>query len=410
MRGIGMSKEKTSFKLFLCLFFIYTINVIGKTSFSAATVGLVDDAILTKTEAGIISGVFWLLYAAGQFVGGFLTDKISPYVLIEITIVISTIANFTLGFSENYVLMLVVWSINGIFQFGLWPSILKLVSTEIIPKQRMMATERLAFCYCLGSILSYILATGALAFLDWRYIFMFCGIISGISLFCTIYVQRKLSPILEEDEKKEIVQKKSGKLTRRVVWESGLIFFCILVIVKSVVDTGIKNWMPTIMLETYGASPSFTSLLSVGLLVTNIFGVLLATYVYHKVKCDELVTLRILYVAIVPMLLLLLNFRNMNIYIATILMSGITILIYGSAQILLMNYPGRFHLWGLTATIGGIINCFAAFGNVIATYGSGFIADNWGWDAIITFWNVLILLFVVITIAIIPIWNKFRRR
>lgn len=300
-----MSKEKASFKLFLCLFFIYTINVLGKTSFSAATVALVDDAILTKTEAGIISGVFWLLYVAGQFAGGFLTDKISPYLLIEITIVISTIANLTLGFSDSYVLMLIVWSIDGILQFGLWPSILKLVSTEIIPKQRMM---------------------------------------------------------------------------------------------------------PTIMLETYGASPSFTSLLSVGLLITNIFGVVLTTYVYHKVKCDELVTLRILYVAIVPMLLLLLNFRNMNIYIATILMSGVTILIYGSAQILLMNYPGRFHLWGLTATVGGIINCFAAFGNVIATYGSGFIADNWGWDAIIVFWNVLILLFVVITIAIIPIWKEFRRR
>ena len=405
-----MSKEKTSFKLFLCLFFIYTINVLGKTSFSAATVALVGDAILTKTEAGIISGVFWLLYAVGQFAGGFLTDKISPYVLIEITIVMSTIANFTLGFTENYALMLIIWSINGILQFGLWASILKLVSTEIIPKQRMMATERLAFCYCLGSILSYILATGALAFLNWKYIFLFCGIISGISWFCTIYAQRKLSPILEEEEKKEIVQKKSGKLTGRVVWESGLVFFCVLVIVKGVVDNGIKNWMPTIMSETYGASPSFTLLLTVGLLITNIFGVVLATYVYHKVKCDELVALRILYIAIVPMLLSLLNFRNMNIYIATILMSGVTILIYGSSQILLMNYPGRFHPMGLTATVGGIVNCFAAFGSVIATYGSGFIADNWGWDAIIVFWNVLILLFVVITIAIVPNWKKFRRR
>jgi sugar phosphate permease len=109
-------------------------------------------------------------------------------------------------------------------------------------------------------------------------------------------------------------------------------------------------------------------------------------------------------------MLLLLNFKNMNILIVTILMSAITVLIYGSGQILLMNYPGRFHLWGLTATVGGIVNAFASFGNVIASYGSGFVADNFGWSAMIVIWNALVLLFVVLTIIMIPMWKKFRRR
>ena len=67
-----MTKQKASTQLFWCLFFVYTINIIGKTSFSAAIVALIDASILTKTEAGLISCVFWLLYAVGQFAGGLL--------------------------------------------------------------------------------------------------------------------------------------------------------------------------------------------------------------------------------------------------------------------------------------------------------------------------------------------------
>lgn len=406
-----MTKQKASTQLFWCLFFVYTINIIGKTSFSAATVALIDASILTKTEAGLISGVFWLLYAVGQFAGGFITNKWSCYTMINITIIGSAASNLMMAFTEEYLIMLIAWSFGGIIQFGMWPAILKLVSTEIVVSQRANAMGRLAFCYCLGSILSYIITAILLETMSWEYIFICCGVITGLSLIGSLYAGVRLSPILREEETQtEFVIRKKEKLTWNIVWKSELILFCILMLIKGIADTGIKSWMPTIIMETYGASPSYTSLLSVALLFTNIFGVVLCTKIYDRVRCDELITLRILYILIVPMLLLLLNFTNMNIYITTILMSGITIAIYGSGQILQMNYPGRFQMWGLTATVGGVINCFAAFGNVIATYGSGFVADRFGWNAMIFIWNILIILFVVLTILMIPKWKKFRRR
>lgn len=406
-----MKAERASKQLFWCLFVVYTINILGKMSFSAATVALINDSVLTKTQAGIISGAFWLLYAIGQFAGGFIANKMNPYTLINFTVISSMLANFIMGFSENFLIMLLTWGISGLLQFGLWPSILRLISTEIIPSQRMKSTEGIAFCYCLGSGISYVLAAVIFAMFSWEYLFVSCGIVIGLSYFVMAYAKKRLSPILKaEEEPVKVTVAARGKLTWGIVCEGGLISFCVLVTLKSIVDSGIKSWMPTIMLETYGASPSFTSVLSVILLVTNLFGVILAAFVYHKTKYDELMSLRVLYAMIIPMMLLLLNFKNMNILIVTILMSAITVLIYGSGQILLMNYPGRFHLWGLTATVGGIVNAFASFGNVIASYGSGFVADNFGWSAMIVIWNALVLLFVVLTIIMIPMWKKFRRK
>ena len=168
--------------------------------------------------------------------------------------------------------------------------------------------------------------------------------------------------------------------------------------------------MPTIMMETYGATPSYTSFLTVLLLITNIFGVVIGYYIYGKTNHDELKTIRIMYIAIVPMLFLMLKFKMLNIYLVTVLLSGITLLQYSSKQFIAMNYPGRFHAWGFTAAIGGIVNGFAAFGNVLATYGSGYIADAFGWDVLVRVWNALIILMVLITIFSAPLWKRFRRR
>ena len=111
-----------------------------------------------------------------------------------------------------------------------------------------------------------------------------------------------------------------------------------MVIIKSIADNGIKTWMPTIMVETYGATPSFTSMLSVGLLVVNLFGVIVTTFIYEKVKSDELKTLIILYCTILPMMLMLLNFKHMNIWVCTVLMSAVTLLFYGSGQVISMHF------------------------------------------------------------------------
>lgn len=404
-----MSKEKASSGLFWCLFFIYTVNIVGKTSFSAATVALIDEAILTKMQAGLISGAFWLLYAIGQFFGGFAANKVNPYTLIQSTIVSSMLANFLLIFEENYILMLITWGVNGILQFGFWPALLKIVSTEIIPAQRPGAMAKLGFCYCLGSIVSYVLTAGILMYSSYRYIFLCCGAITAVSLVASVYSQKRFSTMLqnsEEADKPNMPQK--GKVTWRVIWDSGLIFFCLLITIRNFVDSGIKNWMPVIIMETYGASPSFSTILSVGLLITNILGVMACVYIYGKTRYNELWALQIIYIAVLPMMVMLLGFESMNMYITTMIMSVVTLLVYGSGQIMMINYPNRFGQYGLIAAVGGIINSFAAFGNVIASYISGYIAEHFGWNGTMYIWNILVVVFILVTIAIVPKWRKFR--
>ena len=114
-----MRLEKASFRLCIILGFAYTMYVIGKMSFSAATVGLIEDGVLSKTETGIISGVFWLIYAMGQIVGAIIINKVSAYLLIEIGIVGSALSNILMACTENFAFMLVAWCLGAASQMGL---------------------------------------------------------------------------------------------------------------------------------------------------------------------------------------------------------------------------------------------------------------------------------------------------
>lgn len=403
-----MLKEKASLRLFLCLFFIYTMNTFTKIAFSAVTAALINDGILTKTQAGTVSGVFWFIYAIGQFIGGTIANRY-PIALLKLGLIGGAVTNFLMAFSGGFIPMLVVWSLNGILQFGFWPSVLSLLSNKIIPEQRSKSFVYIAYCYGVGSILSHLCTATVLSTLTWNWVFICCGFVSLISAIPVIYMHKSLLPVLTDEDKKETSKKEKESLPKGFVWKSGIVFFCIMFCIKSVSESGIKTWMPTILMETYGVTPSFTSVLSVVLLLLNLFGVSISSFIYRRVKENEVSALFVLYASIVPLMLMLTAFRSMNAYIATVIFSVITVMLYGSGQVLSTYYPSRFQKFGGTAFIGGVMNCFAAMGNVIAAYANGLIADLYGWDMIIRLWNIIIIVFVVLTIILTPIWNKFRK-
>lgn len=402
--------DKASFALALFLGFAYTMYVIGKMSFSAATVGLIEEGVLTKTETGIISGIFWIVYALGQIVGALVVNKISPYLMIEIGIVGSAATNILMACSENFRVLLCIWCMSGASQFGLWSGLLKLTSTEVSEKHRPVLIGFLAYSYSIGSIISYFLTAAILTVWSWKYIFIFCGVICGLALPGIVYSQMKASPILEKEIEQEMkgVQKKS-KITWKLIWDRGLVFFALLMCLKTIVESGIGTWMPTILFEVYGVSSSYSSLLSVGRLVIALLGVALGAIVYGCAKADELHSLIIIMVPMIPIMFLLNNLSQVNVSSTIVLLFAAALLLSGTTPRMSLNYPARYRDIGLTANIGAIMNCMSTAGMSIATYGGGYIADAFGWNAVIRIWTIFVILFLVIAVGIIPLWNRFKR-
>lgn len=404
-----MKEQKASFRLSVFIFISYTLYVIGKMSFSAATVGLVESGILTKTETGIVNGMFWLLYAIGQLLGAVLINRFNPYLLIKIGILASALSNFILAGSENFIVILLAWCIGGLAQAGLWPGYLKIISMEVVDKHRDMLLGFLAYSFTAGSIVSYFVTAAILKAWSWKYIFVICGMVAVAALLFIIYTQVKDSPILEKKVYEDNSVHKE-KLSFHIVWERGLIFFASLLVLKTIVENGIGSWMPTILTEEFGFSSSNSSLLSVVRLLVALAGVTLGTFVYSLVKSDEIRAIILLAIPIVPIMFVLNNLSQLNAITVIVLFFGVNFFCTAFHARISLNYPARYRDVGLTPTIGAIMNCMYTGGMAIANYGGGYIADTFGWNAVIRMWTVSIVLFLVLAFLTVPIWKKFKQK
>jgi sugar phosphate permease len=70
----------------------------------------------------------------------------------------------------------------------------------------------------------------------------------------------------------------------------------------------------------------------------------------------------------------------------------------------------RFNKWGMSATVAGIQNTFAAFGIVAANGFLTWMGDSFGWLSALISVIALIGVSVLLTGIALPMWRKFKKK
>ena len=171
-----LENKKLSKTFFWMLWIMYAVVYMTKSCYSAAMASIVNEGILTKSQTGLINAVFYGVYAPLQIVGGVFADKYNPEKMIKIGLVGAGIANLVIFFNRNYYVMLFTWTFNAMIQFALWPSIFKIISSQLEKEYRVKGVYYINFSSTFGLILAYLVAT---VVSKWQHNFM----ISAIALF-----------------------------------------------------------------------------------------------------------------------------------------------------------------------------------------------------------------------------------
>ena len=69
-----LTDKRQAFFLFAICWMAYFTCYIGRLNFSSAMAAMIEEAVLTKTQAGTISMVYFFVYGSGQLLNGFLGD------------------------------------------------------------------------------------------------------------------------------------------------------------------------------------------------------------------------------------------------------------------------------------------------------------------------------------------------
>ncbi len=405
-----LESAKLSFILFVFLFLMYAVVYMTKSMFSSAMATIVEEGFMTKSQTGLINAAFWLVYAVFQVIGGFAVDKYSPYKLIAIGMLGAVISNVIIYFNQTYLVMMSAWIFNAAAQFGLWPGVFKVLSTQLKPNFRKTAVFWMLFSTSVGLGMSMLVASFVK---DWKNNFL----ISAISLF----LMSVLYVILNRFSEKRMVEAEGeiiedGKTTidkapmMPLLFRSGLLVLLVVCLLRTAIDNGIKMLTPVMLMESYEALPaSIATRISSILIIFSAVGTLAAGFVQKRVTANETKAQIIFYVlSILP--LTAVCFVGNVFYVWILIALCLSVLALQGASPFTQSFITlHFEKYGRIGTVSGIINAVASIGNIMASYIFAKMAEITSWKGVALSWLVSIVLCIILCAAISRLWTRFTR-
>ena len=403
-----LENERHSNIYFWLCWLVYTVSYFGRLNFSAALAGMIEIGALTKAEGGILGSVFFAVYGIGQLVNGFLGDKVSPFRMVSVGIVLSGLANVLMGAADGVGVMAVLWGINGFAQSMLWSPILYIITYVLTEKRTKTAGVDMTPTVPVGTFGAYLLAWAMMHFFGWRGVFSGAGILILLiaAVWICVCLKLRVEKVYATVAVGIIGDKKS-------VWSaffgSGALLFVGVCAVHGMLKDGVMTWVPTMITENYPVSASFSVLLSTCLPMVNFFGAYLAVFVLKKRGFEETRT-GILFFGFALLACALMHFvGKVPVVICLVLLATITASMFAVNYIYITLVPQRFAQFGIVSAVSGVLNASAYLGTAVSNYGFGLLSQEFGWGFTIISWVVLCICAIACLLCAMKHWNKFRK-
>jgi len=387
-------------KMFWMMWITYASFYLLRVNISIAMPNIMNEFGLTKTNMGVVLTSLFFAYAVGQFINGQLGDKLNSRRIITIGLISSAILNIIFGLTAGaIVLMAVLWGLNGYFQSMGWGPTVKAKANWFPKKIRGKISGRLGTSYIIGGALSWFLAGTIVKYFNWRFTFFIPAAVC-IILAIHWYTRARNAPeevglpSLEEQEQgiestevkidEHIGFKETLKITllNPYVWFAGLALFGL-----NIVRYGFMSWAPTFMFEEQGATISMAAYKAIAFPVAGGLGAILAGW-----ASDNLFKNRRAPVAFIMLILLALFCYFYRIVPGESWVMSLVILLFigfftfGPHVLLVAALPVDLGSRKAASSVTGFIDAMGYVGASLTGVGTGYLIDNYSWNAAFWFW------------------------
>jgi OPA family glycerol-3-phosphate transporter-like MFS transporter len=133
-------------------------------------------------ELGLIGSLYFISYACGQLVNGFIGDKVVPEKFICLAVTGTALINFIISLSGSYWVVLALWCLNGCFQSMFWGPLMRMLSQRFPPESKNAVSTGMSCSMMVGYILSWSVLGKLLLNSSWTSYFLVPSLISGAIL------------------------------------------------------------------------------------------------------------------------------------------------------------------------------------------------------------------------------------
>ncbi|MFC1906676.1 MFS transporter [Chloroflexota bacterium] len=386
-------------RILISVWISYAMFYVGRVNMSIAIPGIMDEYGYTKTVMGGILTALFVAYAFGQFVNGQLGDKFGGRIMISLGLLLSGIFNFLFGFSTILTVMIIIWALNGYVQSMGWSPSVKTVANWFPRAMRGRVGGILGSSYQIGNVLSWLLAGLLAGSMGWRWIFWVPAMVLGAAAIHW-YVRGRNAPEIvglpcleEEEDCKERGEATSDhhlgfKYTLKLVLASPQIWcLSFALFFLNVVRYGFMNWAPTYMFEVQGATISTAAYKAIAIPLAGSLGAIFAGWMsdrlfgLRRAPASAIMLFALaLFVWIYPQI----PSGNWTASLAVLIMIGF--LTYGPHVAIVSYAPMDFGSRKAAASVAGFVDGMGYIGAAITGIASGFLADQFGWNAAFYLW------------------------
>ena len=406
-------EEKASWKLFIWAWLVYAMISMVKNVYSSAIGSITAEGLFDKSLTGTINAGFYLFYGGAQLVGMKLLDKLSPTKMITISLIGTLVACVGMAFARSFVALLILWSFCGLMQFSIWPSILRVVSEYMLSEHQSRAKVYISFSYCAGMFITYFIASIVLKISTWPMLFIVAAVIMALCLAGWVHTVKSTEKILTNQQittaKTQSTVQKSDMSFLKMMATSGIALMLFANFARSALDLGVKSWVPTMMMEIYGISDSFASVLTTVLVFINLGGIFIAGWIFPRLTKNLAWGYGLTFFFALPFTILLLFTGQIHIALVVLFLTVVTTMMYAGHQFINVLIPAYFAKYGKAGSMAAAINSVACFGIMVSNIGFGYLAENLGWNATIWSWVILSAVGVLSCGLAAPFWKKFTK-
>lgn len=409
MKQKYLESKKLSLLLMIFVFVMFSLIYMTKNMFSAAMASIVENGIMTKSQTGAINAVFWFVYAVFQIIGGFVVDRISLSKPVVIALIGGFICNLVIYFNQSYAVIMVVWVINAICQFGLWPSAFKIVSTQLAPSIRKTCIFWMLFSTTVGLGLSMLVASFVS---KWQDNFLISAITCAVYfvLWIVLYpmFERKMIETempIEENKADEPVKKAS---MASLLISTGLLVISIIVLLRTMIDNAVKMLAPTMLMESYdNLSSAVANRLSLIIVITSAVGILISMFVSTRLIKNEMKAAAVLLTVSLPFMVVCCFIGKVGYMPLLVSLAIGTMFIHSASGLTQSLVAAKYEKVGRIGTVSGFLNATASVGIMLASYVFARIAEEMSWTNVAICWVVIIVIVIILALCVLRTWTRF---
>lgn len=414
-----MKKQLSRKTVFLISYLAYSAVYIARLNLTVASPVMQEQGLMSAADIGIMGGLFFLLYSAGQLFNGYFGDIFPPKIMVMTGLFLTAASNLGIWLMPDPSIIIALWGVNGFAQSMLWGPLLRSIGAYFPPKKKTFFASALVSSVGVGSVLGVFIATAAIRFGDVRSAFLWPGFLALAAFLAAAvffpYSGQKTDGTLQKGNarkhgsvpKHNSVPRHSGVLKKIVTpW------FCLLLMAAmfhGILKDNINLWMASYFMDSYAIDLVTMSFYVFAVPLLSLAGRLIYPFCYRLLgKKEHTVSIAALSTTILS--LLPLCFQGVNAAVAAISLSVAAAAISVVNTSFLTIYPMHYEKDGCVSRIVGVMDFATYMGAGLSSSFYGGWLENHSYSGMFMTWIAFAAAAIVILYAVQKKENNYERK